>query len=226
MKLKGIEVKSSKILDMLELQNKMNLLIADCWWEKDWDFMRAAAIETSEAIEHHGWKWWKAQKLDSNQLEMEIIDIWHFILSRFLQLSSGNTVESGRAVSVALDNLQDEVIFDNNIYKLSKLNLLDKLDLLGGLFGAKKISLSVFLSICEDLSLDMDKLYYKYVLKNILNIFRQENGYKSGTYVKIWDGKEDNEALIEIADTCDPKSENFCKILKQKLLEKYKLIKK
>ena len=38
----------------------------------------------------------------------------------------------------------------------------------------------------------------------ILNKFRQEHGYKDGTYVKIWNGKEDNvymqRALAENPD--------------------------
>ena len=35
-------------------------------------------------------------------------------------------------------------------------------------------------------------------MKNVLNKFRQDNGYKEGTYRKIWNGKEDNVVLSEI----------------------------
>jgi hypothetical protein len=37
-----------------------------------------------------------------------------------------------------------------------------------------------------------------YIGKNILNIFRQDHGYKDGSYKKIWNGKEDNVIMQEI----------------------------
>ena len=36
-----------------------------------------------------------------------------------------------------------------------------------------------------------------YTGKNVLNIFRQDNGYKKGEYIKMWNGKEDNVYLTE-----------------------------
>ena len=38
----------------------------------------------------------------------------------------------------------------------------------------------------------------RYIGKNMLNRFRQNNGYKSGEYKKLWQGREDNEHLIEL----------------------------
>lgn len=35
----------------------------------------------------------------------------------------------------------------------------------------------------------------------MLNKFRQDNGYQNGTYVKIWNGKEDNEVLSQILNS-------------------------
>jgi hypothetical protein len=43
-----------------------------------------------------------------------------------------------------------------------------------------------------------DDLYRHYVGKNVLNFFRQDHGYKSGTYEKVWSGREDNEHLTEV----------------------------
>ena len=47
------------------------------------------------------------------------------------------------------------------------------------------------------LPMDLDALFDLYIGKNVLNRFRQDNGYKSGTYQKVWSGREDNEHLIE-----------------------------
>lgn len=46
--------------------------------------------------------------------------------------------------------------------------------------------------------LNLQDLYRLYIGKNILNQFRQDNGYKEGTYVKVWDGKEDNIVVPEL----------------------------
>ena len=34
--------------------------------------------------------------------------------------------------------------------------------------------------------MNFDEVYRAYFVKNILNEFRQKNGYKTGTYKKIW----------------------------------------
>ena len=39
--------------------------------------------------------------------------------------------------------------------------------------------------------------------KNCLNKFRQDNGYKEGTYIKEWNGREDNVVMIEIIETME-----------------------
>ena len=46
--------------------------------------------------------------------------------------------------------------------------------------------------------LDLQTLYRLYVGKNILNQFRQDNGYKEGTYIKVWNGDEDNVVMKKI----------------------------
>ena len=46
----------------------------------------------------------------------------------------------------------------------------------------------------------VEALYKYYMAKMCLNIFRQENGYRDGTYRKVWNGKEDNQYLKEILD--------------------------
>ena len=34
----------------------------------------------------------------------------------------------------------------------------------------------------------------------MLNRFRQNNGYKEGTYIKVWNGNEDNVVMMDIMD--------------------------
>ena len=47
---------------MLELQAIMNSKVDSNWLSAKYPYLRAVAIEGAEAIEHHGWKWWKKQE--------------------------------------------------------------------------------------------------------------------------------------------------------------------
>ena len=55
-----------------------------------------------------------------------------------------------------------------------------------------------FFESCAVSGLAFDSLYQIYMAKNVLNKFRQDNGYKEGTYIKEWQGKEDNVVMFEI----------------------------
>jgi hypothetical protein len=48
-----------------------------------------------------------------------------------------------------------------------------------------------------------EELYRRYVGKNVLIFFRQDNGYKDGIYRKTWEGREDNEHLVELMTSLD-----------------------
>jgi len=66
-----------------------------------------------------------------------------------------------------------------------------------------------------------EELFKSYVGKNTLNFFRQDKGYKEGTYIKEWDGREDNEVLVEILNKLDSEEENFRHQLYQELADNY-----
>ena len=88
-------------------------------------------------------------------------------------------------------------------------DLVNKLELLIGTSVSKRIELKLFNLIMNDCELSWDELYAQYVGKNVLNIFRQDHGYKHGTYKKIWNDREDNEHLVSILNVLDSKSPNF-----------------
>lgn len=56
---------------------------------------------------------------------------------------------------------------------------------------------------------DFDELYRAYVAKNVLNMFRQDNGYREGRYIKTWGGREDNQVLAELMRDLDSDAEDF-----------------
>ena len=196
---------------MLSLQMSMNAKVDPDWLAARYPYLRAVAIEGAEAIEHHGWKWWKKQEKDLPQLQMELIDIWHFILSEILLRNSGNLDASLAALMILLDsaNTQKIIDFDDQQYSIDELDLLTKLELLIALSVVRRIELSLFQSIMSKCQISWLDLYRQYVGKNVLNMFRQDHGYKDGSYQKIWNGREDNEYLVEIIDSLDPNQAKF-----------------
>jgi hypothetical protein len=196
---------------MFSLQKTMNTKVDPEWIRARYPYLRAVAIEGAEAIEHHGWKWWKKQDKDLAQLQMELIDIWHFLLSEFLLRHEGDEHKALAHLTEHLKaiNSQSNLNFDNQNIQVDSCDLVRKLELLIGTAIAGRIELSLFESIMADCELTWTELYCQYIGKNVLNIFRQDNGYKKGSYKKIWRGKEDNEHLVEILNSLDPCSTDF-----------------
>ena len=202
---------SEQTSTMLSLQESMNSKVDPDWIKARYPYLRAVAIEGSEAIEHHGWKWWKKQDKDLAQLQMELIDIWHFLLSEILLRHDGDQEKALSSLLGALSKVkeQDVINFDGQKIQVTSCDLVSKLELLIATAISRRIELTLFGAIMIDCELSWTDLYSQYVGKNVLNMFRQDNGYKEGTYKKIWDGKEDNEHLVDILISLDPDKNKF-----------------
>jgi hypothetical protein len=207
---------------MLSLQYGMNAKVDPEWVAARYPYLRAVVIEGAEAIEHHGWKWWKHQQHDLSQLQMELIDIWHFMLSDMLLACDGDqTQATGMLIETLSDESDNSLIFDGKTYHLNQLDLVAKLELLIGTSVARRTEVSLFEAIMRDCQMDWDGLYRQYVGKNVLNFFRQDHGYKQGTYRKLWNGREDNEHLVEVLESLDTHADDFQGLLYQALQERY-----
>ena len=214
---------SDQATTMLELQATMNSKVDSHWLNANYPYLRAVAIEGAEAIEHHGWKWWKKQQKDLAQLQMELIDIWHFFLSEILLRAKGDQKESLELLLQLIPDAKPEknIRFDDKEINLEGCDLISKLELLIATAISQRIEIDLFSMIMDDCELSWGELYSQYVGKNVLNIFRQDYGYKKGTYIKIWDGREDNEHLVDIIDSLDPKNTNFKEAVYNSLQKAY-----
>ena len=207
---------------MLELQSAMNSKVDPEWISARYPYLRAVVIEGAEAIEHHGWKWWKHQEHDLSQLQMELVDIWHFMLSELLLETDGDLAQAANTLIKAVtDQAAETLSFDGQSYRLTGLDLVAKLELLIGTSVARRVELGLFQAIMENCKMDWDDLFRQYVGKNVLNFFRQDHGYKQGTYQKTWNGREDNEHLVEVLDNLDAHADDFQDQLYQALQERY-----
>ena len=204
---------------MLVLQAQMNAKVNPHWLNAGYPYLRAVVVEGAEAMEHHGWKWWKKQTCDMEQLQMELVDIWHFTLSHILLDVGGNAAP-------AIDFLLQEddtssPRFDDRTWRLAELDLVTRLELNIGLAVARRISIPLFASLLADSGMDWKELFCQYVGKNVLNFFRQDHGYKDGSYRKLWGGREDNEHLVEIMKGLDSSAEDFRHQLYTSLADRY-----
>lgn len=217
-------ITETQLLSMLELQDVMNSKVNPDWVAANNNWYRAIQVEGVEAIEHHGWKWWKKQDCDFAQLKMELVDIWHFMLSAAIQQKHGTIALAKMEMLAELSLKQKSVQFDNQYFVLTQLTLLEKIDLLVGLAAAKRHSLALFESLLHDCDMEWNDLFKQYVGKNVLNVFRQDHGYKAGTYIKIWDGREDNEHLVEVLEIVDLDSANVRDELYRSLKARYVIV--
>ena len=206
---------------MLTLQDNMNKKVNPDWINAGYGYLRAAMVESVEAIEHHGWKWWKAQHKDLPQLQMECVDIWHFALSHLLIAHNGEVTATAVALENELMANHQSLTFDGDDYVFGQSDLLANLELMAGLAAAKRFDVSLFLRIIEQCEMSSDELFRQYVGKNILNFFRQDHGYKEGTYIKEWHGREDNEHLVEVLNALDANADGYADMVYQGLLERY-----
>ena len=211
----------SQLATMLSLQDKMNKKVNPAWLTAGYQYLRAAMIESVEGIEHHGWKWWKAQSKDLPQLQMELVDIWHFALSAIIIDFDGDIEKSASTIGQQLQLEQTTVTFDGKDYDFSNQHILDNLELMAGLCAAKRFSVPLFIKIVEQAEMSADELYRQYVGKNVLNFFRQDHGYKEGTYIKTWNGREDNEHLVDVLDTLDINLADYSEQVYQGLQARY-----
>jgi len=208
-------------MSMLSLQYDMNSKVDPNWITASYPYLRAVVIEGSEAIEHHGWKWWKKQHYDQAQLQMELIDIWHFCLSELLLINTGDKDKTCQQLLHGIGEKQNSTQFDGQVYDFQKLDLVSKLELLIGISVARRVELKLFESIMIECGMNWSELFSQYVGKNVLNFFRQDHGYKEGSYLKIWNGKEDNEYLVEVLAALDPAESQYQQLIYQRLVKLY-----
>ena len=202
-----------KILLMLQLQNQLNDATNGEEWTKgrtkngkEINWKRCIYMECAEMVDSFAWKHWKAidKEPDWANHQIEVVDVWHFIMS--LAIEEYTTHMRGGIEDLAIN--------------ISALEAFSKIDCSNEVFAAPseviaKVEELIRLSISKDSlelesmineffdlvsisGLDLETLYRLYVGKNILNQFRQDNGYKDGSYIKVWNGEEDNVVMKRI----------------------------
>lgn len=198
------------LINMLEMQHRMNTRVHEDWVHQHFEWYRAAWIECGELIEHYGYKWWKKQTPDMEQVRLEVIDIWHFGMSALF----------GDQDSPA--DVADKILAQLDGYQASGEGVREATEALAQhALATRSFSAVHFWDLMAAVELDFDALYRAYVGKNVLNFFRQDNGYKEGTYIKNWAGREDNEHLVELTEGLDSDAPDYADAVYQALSQRY-----
>jgi dimeric dUTPase (all-alpha-NTP-PPase superfamily) len=184
------EFSSSAMVEiMARMQAQHNQEVHPQWEDQGYEYYRAIWVECAELLDHYGWKWWKKQAPDLDQVKLEIVDIWHFGLSDLIRADKLNDdVTRKLAQSRAGDG--DPERFRQAVEALARSTVV-----------SQSFDADSFVDVMAALPMDLDELFSLYLGKNVLNNFRQKNGYRSGEYTKVWSGREDNEHLVELLET-------------------------
>ena len=202
-----------KLEEMFILQKKLNDSTNGKNWElginkykKEINWLRCIHMEVAELIDSTPWKHWKNinSKPDMNNLHVELVDIWHFLMSYILQ-------ETNIPKAVSLVNTHciyeaSEDISINSVIKeaekLSYIALAIETNNMPSFSGVERF-IDQFFRCCKVSGLSFTWLQKLYIGKNCLNKFRQDNGYKEGHYIKQWNGSEDNVMMVTILEQID-----------------------
>ena len=201
------------LTNMLTMQHNMNTRVHEDWIRQEFAWYRAIWIECGELIEHYGYKWWKKQAPDLPQVQLEAIDIWHFGMSALFR--------SGKSIEILAGEIEDEL----RDHRPSGLGVRESTEALA-LYSLKTHSFSpgLFWDLMIAAEMDFDGLYTAYIGKNVLNFFRQDHGYKDGSYIKQWDGREDNEHLVDLLADLDHQADDFSEQVYAALESRYRQI--
>ena len=192
------------IEQMFKLQNELNNHTNGEMWadgltkeNRQILWYRCIYMEAAEAIDSFNWKHWKNINVEPDwaNIKVELVDIWHFIMSEAIRVDDQSYANQYEEID-AIEDLNPEVLLQTleRILALSAQAKIENND------NAIREIIDLFFVALSRIGMDTSELYKRYVVKNQLNTFRQQNGYKDGSYIKIWGSVEDNVVAFTIMD--------------------------
>jgi hypothetical protein len=209
------------IKKMFEKQDELNIHTNGSDWRnnKNLNWRRAIWTECAELLDYTNWKWWRQQDISMKDIEMELIDIWHFLMS---DLMINNSID------LCTENIYYKFKNSFESFPEISMNRIQEYteELVREALTSHQSMVHRFMMLCGAIGsqMNIDGIYKLYMGKNVLNKFRQDNGYKQKTYQKIWNGQEDNVYLMDIIRQILPTNEVFEDLVYECLNEKYKKV--
>lgn len=168
----------AQVQNLFAMQDTLNTYIHSEWKTQGFNWHDAIADEAQEILGHLGWKWWKKDyqcgitESNKQQLKLEVIDVLHFVISAAIQ--GEKTVDQ---VAEFLNCDFDEILEPSAEVEHSARELRSYGD----------APFTCFVNMAHSLDMTEAEILGTYAQKYVLNKFRQDNGYKTGTYEKHWE---------------------------------------
>ena len=217
--------KTNKMMrEMFRLQNTLNNQTNGENWiggitkeGRKINWKRCIYIESVELTDSLNWKHWKNldKPDDIENAKIELVDIWHFIMSDMIAAYSFKfgVDEVAKIAAARYKGVAEE---DKKWETKTLLEISEEITK-SAICGGMPIR-EFFCAINATPDFSFEDVYRLYIGKNCLNQFRQDHGYKDGTYVKKWNGEEDNVYMQKIIEESSDISYDA---LYTKLEEKY-----
>lgn len=165
---------------LLAMQDQLNCYIHPEWKKQNFDWNFAIIDECREIKEHLGWKWWKENyqcgltEQNRKQVQLEVIDILHFVLSRV----------------IADEWFEKDILrWFNEGAPWAESTTMNEM-----VYCMLNEAVNHGVDICECWTalailsgLTTEQVIETYTQKFVLNKFRQDHGYKDGSYCKEWE---------------------------------------
>lgn len=177
--------------ECVDIQLRLNELTFPEWKkELTVDHFRVAMLDEFSEFISSGmkWKWWKAgDSPDTENERLELIDVMHFYLS--VLLLEDKVPDEEVYLGIERHDGLPGVMFDSsdclrhNIFVQYVKNMMNEADWthLNGLLSSYPMT--------------QEEVSATFMAKATLNEIRQMKGYKTGEYVKVRVGVEDNDRL-------------------------------
>ncbi len=202
----------SQILSMFALQQQLNDATNGIGWEagvtkqgKPIDWRRCIYLECAELVDSYPWKHWKNidAAADTENIKIEVVDIWHFVMSEILRLNANSQKLPIEELAYKISSLPSfdilrEPACDISDKYFDQIATIEKFIKCVFIDESLEEMANLYFYVVFQSGLNLDSLYQLYIGKNILNQFRQDHGYKDGSYIKVWNGQEDNVVLQSI----------------------------
>lgn len=214
-----------EVIDVLEsmigFQDKFNNQIDKNWKQSSNNYLRALRVEMTEAICHIGFKWWKYEEPNYDQAFIEVVDAIHFALSEFIKQNPDSSHRELAERIVQSEKL--DVCWGTNGERSENEQIIIWCESIIGLtlnIGCNTTLFLYLFHLAHLMGYSPRDVAEAYIQKGTLNEFRQDNGYKEGTYEKVWFGLEDNECLRMIVME-NPDRSTDVEYLRHMLLKMY-----
>lgn len=209
--IKRFDFTIEEITKLCAMQDTLNKMVHPEWKTQQFDWMFAIVDECREIKEHLGWKWWKGTykvgltAANKKQVQLEVIDILHFVLSSWIER------DGERYLQWNFNAPCGPVALDCAVARTLEFAATGRADMMG----------ECWVKLAHSVGLTKQQVMETYVQKYVLNKFRQDHGYKDGSYVKHWHVstltccggdtdiiKEDNEALQQVVERLNKDNED------------------